>query len=132
VLAGFTLYLGLFRITEAEEIIHRFFDELSPAEREEERQRGQMPNPGRSCVASIELDARGRPRSDLIGLSTLPWALGRLASEGLQGLDFDRYLEAEESCRSLLQDFAPAAPCAAGSPWGRWKPISIRPATKSA
>ena len=92
-LTGFTLYLGLFLIEEANQFFEKFFSEkLSEQDLEENVQRLRETKGTRSCFASIQLDHKGRPLWDKVSISTLPWALGQLITRRNPGsLSFHHY-----------------------------------------
>ena len=114
-ITGFTLFLGVFPLAEAEAVLEQVFPEtLSENEKEEDRERS-MRREARTCFACMHLDAGGRPLWDKVSISTLPWALGKLLHQQkpeTESLNYDDYLTAEKQLKTRLEGLREARPTA--------------------
>lgn len=89
-LQGFNVYLGVFDKRELADVVCRVVNSnLSPDEALDQEERAELE--GLTCCASIWVDADGTPALGAISVSTVPWALGRIARQGLDSLDFDAF-----------------------------------------
>ena len=103
-LSGFELYLGIFD----KELLNRLVratlrNQPSELEDNEDFERGDYE--GLTCFAKVALNVLGEPQWDKVSVSTVPWALGRLKSFGLGGLDFDDFQSNLKTLQHELADF---------------------------
>ena len=103
VVAGFSLYLGLFSARQAENRIQEIL-EFGDLDTETEQ---RLPVRGTtSCMALLHLDEKGAPRWEHFSVSTFPWALAQLEkSPDPARLDFQAWLEAEDRLKALCAAF---------------------------
>jgi hypothetical protein len=115
-LSGFDVYLGVFDKAELADVTRRVISaSLSPSEAFDQDERGELE--GLTCSASIRVGADGSPLLDDLAVSTVPWALGRIARQGLDGLDFDAFRADLEALKRDVRSFRaslPRSPDAAG------------------
>lgn len=115
-ITGFNLYLGLFDRAEIAELCEQVLPDMG--NEDEDEQRGDMH--GRTCFARLALTAHGEPVFDPFSISTVPWALGRVLSSGLESLTLDAFQVAQADLSDRLQDFrtqrVPATPSKPGGP----------------
>ena len=103
-LSGFDVFLGVFDKAELAEVTHRVISEtLSPDESFDQDERGELE--GLTCSARIRVGADGSPMLDELSVSTVPWALGRIAQQGLAGLDFAAFREDLELLKREVRTF---------------------------
>lgn len=106
-LSGFEVYFGAFDKTELADITQRVVNEaLSDADRHEQDERAELE--GLTCAASLRMHANGAPRLEELCVSTVPWALGRIAQRGLSALDFDAFQADLESLKRNVKAFRAA------------------------
>lgn len=113
-IAGFRLFVGIF---DKAEILKSYALSFSALQSLEEDERTEME--GRTCFARVDLNVDGEPNFDPVSVSTLPWALGRVASLGLPSLSFEAFDAARAALKDKLQNFkaqrVPAAKTEAGA-----------------
>ncbi len=105
VLSGFKLYLGVFEM----EAIEKFAQTLPMpvgVDAFDEAERTELD--GRSCIASVSLNAHGEPIFEAVSVSTAPWALGQATRHGLAALSAGAFAEARERLGERLQNFQSA------------------------
>lgn len=86
-LTRFDVYLGIFDKAELADVTRRIVNqELGANEAIEQDERGELE--GLTCAASLRVNASGELNLDELKVSTVPWALGRIAAHGLKSLDF--------------------------------------------
>ena len=102
VVSGYTLYLGVFDKSDVHDIVHRTVSR-DDAEHIEEQQRADLD--GRTCIASVRLDANACPLLDLIEVSTLPWAVGRVRTGGLEALTSEAFARARRGLADEIHNF---------------------------
>ena len=113
VVSGYTLYLGVFDKSDVQDIVRRTFsqDDLEPIE---EQQRADLD--GRTCIASLRLDADACPLFESTEVSTLPWAVGCVRKGGLGALTSEAFAQARRGLADEIRNFAmqrkPAEPSA--------------------
>ncbi|USX26472.1 AAA domain-containing protein [Oxalobacteraceae bacterium OTU3CINTB1] len=135
---GFQLYLGLFDRAEIATVCKRALPALSAAEADEDEQRGL--GEGRTCFARVALGAGGEPMFDPLSVSTVPWALGRMASHGTDGLTLDAFnlslcelkdrladFDAERAFGAPLSGIDMARLCALFADWAGFSPAAAQP-----
>ena len=105
VLSGFKLYLGVFEM-EAIEKFAQTLPMMADADAFDEAERTELD--GRSCMASVSLNAHGEPIFETVSVSTAPWALGQATRHGLAVLSADAFAEARERLGERLQNFQSA------------------------
>jgi hypothetical protein len=99
-LCGFDVYLGVFDKAELADVTHRVVTEtLNDSQIHEQDERGELE--GLTCCASLRISADGVPLLDVLSVSTVPWALGRIVDRGLGSLDFEDF---EADLESLKRD----------------------------
>lgn len=103
-LSGFDVYLGVFDKAELADVTRRVVAEtLSDLEIYEQDERGELE--GLTCCASLKMSADGTPLLDDLSVSTVPWALGRIMHQGLDGLDFEVFQQDLESLKRNVKTF---------------------------
>ncbi|MEJ7139376.1 AAA domain-containing protein [Amphibiibacter pelophylacis] len=103
-LSGFDVYLGVFDKAELADVTRRVVAEtLSDLEAYEQDERGELE--GLTCCASLRMSADGTPLLDDLSVSTVPWALGRIVHQGLDGLDFEVFQQDLESLKRNVKTF---------------------------
>lgn len=103
-LRGFDLYLGAFDKSGLAEVTRRVVKEtLNENEAWDQEERGELE--GLTCCASIRVASDGTLLLDDLAVSTVPWALGRIAQRGLGGLDFDDFRADLESLKRDVKTF---------------------------
>jgi hypothetical protein len=102
VVSGYTLYLGVFDKSDVQDIVRRTVshDDL---EHIEEQQRADLD--GRTCIASLRLDANGFPLFESTEVSTLPWAVGRVRTGGLEALTSEAFAQARRGLADEIRNF---------------------------
>jgi hypothetical protein len=104
-LIGFEVYLGVFKKSDLAEVTRKVIrDELSPDAQDEEDERGDDMK-GRTCFARIRLNDQGETQFEEVSVSTVPWALGRLQTHGLAGLDVDAFVASKQALTDALRNF---------------------------
>ena len=100
-ISGFRLYIGLLDKSEIADVCRR----VLPGQEsdDEDEQRGALE--GRTCFARMLLNARGEPLFDPVSVSTVPWALGRATSQGLDSLQLSAFEAAKLDLVDRLDDF---------------------------
>lgn len=89
-LSGFELYIGVFDKVDLSSITKCIVTEtLTQSEEFEQTERSDLEGP--TCFARIKLNANGEPLFSDVSISTVPWALGSLKQNGLDGLSFDAF-----------------------------------------
>lgn len=103
-LSGFELYLGIFDKELLSRLVRTILpNQPSELEDSEDFERGDYE--GLTCFAKVALNALGEPQWDKVSVSTVPWALGRLKSFGLGGLDFEDFRSNLKTLQHELADF---------------------------
>lgn len=103
-LHGFELFLGIFDKSLLSDVVKKTLTyAASETEITEDTERGDLE--GLTCFARILLNKFGEPRMDKVSVSTVPWALGRLRSVGIKGLDSDAYQVSIQSLKHELENF---------------------------
>lgn len=101
----YNLYLLPFDKNEATQISQKIFpidqDIVKRIEFEE-----KFDDEGESCFARLAIDSQGHPDFDKMSLSTLPWALGRLAQQNFAALNHKNYEIEQEKLKSELDSLA--------------------------
>lgn len=101
---GFELYLGIFDKELLSRLVRASLrNQPSELEDNEDFERGDYE--GLTCFAKIALNALGEPQWDKVSVSTVPWALDRLKSFGLGGLDFEDFQSNLKTLQHELADF---------------------------
>jgi hypothetical protein len=99
-LVGFDIFLGVFDKSVLTEVVR---DALTEQEELDQDERGDLD--GLTCMAKVKAGPSGVPLLDVVSVSTAPWALGRVRTEGLAGLDFDVFQNSIETLRLGLRQF---------------------------
>ncbi len=102
-IAKIRLFFGVFDKSEMADAILRFCAPANELGAFEDMERGDLE--GDTCFASLELDANGVPLFDRFAISTLPWALGRIAKDGLTALSLSAFAESMKKLKELLENF---------------------------
>ena len=103
-LSSFDVYLGVFDKAELADVTRRVVAEtLSDLEAYEQDGRGELE--GLTCCASLKMSADGTPLLDDLSVSTVPWALGRIVRQSLDGLDFEVFQQDLESLKRNVKTF---------------------------
>jgi hypothetical protein len=102
IVSGYTLYLGVFDKSDVKDIIRHTVAQTEP-ERIEDQQRADLD--GRTCIASLRLDANACPLFESIEVSTLPWAVARVRSGGLKALTSDAFARARRGLADDMRNF---------------------------
>lgn len=103
-LSGFELYLGIFDKELLSRLVQATLrNQSSELEDNEDFERGDYE--GLTCFAKVALNVFGEPQWDQVSVSTVPWALGRLKSFGLGGLDFAAFQSNLKTLQHELADF---------------------------
>ncbi|WP_326541909.1 DEAD/DEAH box helicase [Pseudorhodoferax sp.] len=103
-ITGFEIYLGVFDRAALAEITRRVIQGcLNASETYEQEERGGLD--GLTCGASIRTDADGTLLLDELSVSTVPWALGKILQEGVNGLDFDAFRADLEALKRDMSTF---------------------------
>ena len=100
--ARYTLFLGVFD-KGASRVVGIGRTNAGADEDLEEETRADLE--GRTCMASIELNAEAEPLIDTFQVSTLPWALGQSRKHGLSTLSSAAFRNARERLAQLLHNF---------------------------
>ena len=103
-LAGFDIFLGVFDKSALADVVRRA---LNPQEALDQDEQGYLD--GLTCMARIKADPSGVPLLDQVSVSTAPWALGRVRSKGLEGLDFEAFQNDIELLKLSLRQFRATA-----------------------
>lgn len=101
--SGYTVFLGVFDKAD----IRNLLDGLRPipeGDAFEDEMRGDLK--GRTCMASLDLCPEGRPLFQSFKVSTLPWAIGRVRSDGLGALSSAAFQAALLKLQDLLTNLA--------------------------
>lgn len=109
-LVGFDIYLGVFDKSVLTGVVR---DALSEHEEIDQDERSELE--GLTCMAKIKAGPSGEPLLAEVSVSTAPWALGRVRTEGLAGLDFDTFESSLEDLKLDLQQFRTARVAEAGA-----------------
>jgi hypothetical protein len=109
-LVGFDIYLGVFDKSVLTGIVR---DVLSKQEEFEQDERGELE--GLTCMAKVKAGPSGEPLLKEVSVSTVPWALGRVRTKGLVGLDFDVFQDGTEALKLDLQQFRTVRMAEAGA-----------------
>jgi hypothetical protein len=99
-LVGFDIFLGVFDKSVPAQVVR---DALTEQEGLDQDERGDLD--GLTCMAKVKAGPSGAPQLDEISVSTAPWALGHVRTEGLAGLDFDVFQDSVEALRLSLRQF---------------------------
>ncbi|GGB08589.1 ATP-binding protein [Brucella endophytica] len=102
-LTGIRLFFGVFDKSQMTDSILRYCAPASGLAAFEDVERGDLE--GDTCFASLDLDANGVPLFDRFSISTLPWALGRIAKGGLMALSLGAFAESMKKLKELLENF---------------------------
>ena len=100
--SGYTLYLGVFDKNDVQDVIGRTVPR-DDFEYIEEQQRADLN--GRTCIASLRLDANTCPLFDSVEVSTLPWAVGRVGTGGLDALSSEAFSRARQGLSNDIHNF---------------------------
>ncbi|MDE1150038.1 MAG: AAA domain-containing protein [Azospirillaceae bacterium] len=106
VVAGYTLYLGVFDKSEAPAIVSRALPAgpgQDDRDRYEDEQRGDLE--GRTCIASLRLDAAACPQFETVEVSSLPWAVARVRENGLEALTGEAFSTARMELANRIANF---------------------------
>lgn len=101
-ITGFKLYLGVFEMNEIEAFA-RSLPSANEADSFDDAERTQLD--GRSCIASITLNADGEPIFENVSVSTAPWAMGQATQYGLSALSGDAFAGARSRVGDMLANF---------------------------
>lgn len=105
-ITGFRLYLGVFDRSEIATVCKHVLPESAGGNEEEER----VEMEGRTCFVRLDLNAHGEPVFDPVSVSTVPWAMGRAMSHGIESLGSAAFDAARLSLIDLLKDFRTRRP----------------------
>jgi len=109
-LSGFDLYLGIFDKSELALTTQALLCGPSSAyDGQDQIERGDLE--GATCIARIQLNRVGELLEKKFSVSTVPWALGRLRSMGLAGLNFDDFLASQEDLKEKIKCFVSERHC---------------------
>lgn len=103
VVAGYTLYLGVFDKRDIVDVVESATAE-DDLQRMEDEQRTELE--GRTCMASLRLDPLGAPLFETLEVSTLPWAIGTVATTGLHTLNVNAFNAARVKLADDLHNFS--------------------------
>src|SRR3954471_9781107 len=93
-LVGFDIFLGVFDKSVLTEVVR---DALSDQEEFEQDERGELE--GLTCMAKVMAGPSGEPLLQEVSVSIARWAMGRVRTEGLAGLEFDVFEGSIEALR---------------------------------
>jgi len=109
-LVGFDIFLGVFDKSVLTEVVR---DALSDQEEFEQDERGELE--GLTCMAKVMAGPSGEPLLQEVSVSIAPWAMGRVRTEGLAGLEFDVFEDSIEALRLDLRQFRTVRAVEAGA-----------------
>ncbi len=102
----FNLFLGIFDKSEIVKSCEKVAAPEPTASEFEDSERAELE--GRTCFAKLKLNPWGEPflEPGSISVSTLPWALGQIQTNGLSALQHSNFEAAKQQLAELLQNFS--------------------------